>query len=228
MMPAVSRPSAVPSWQIVVPVRGGTVGKTRLTAIEGRRLSVVERRELALAMAADTVRAAVASGCGPVSVLTADEAVAAMARSCGADVLTDAGQGLNAELYASLTPLQHGTGVAVLLGDVPAARGDDLREALRLAQGVGRAYLPDWEGTGTALVAFAPEVADRAFAFGPESARRHRELGLAEVGLGLARLRCDVDTPRAWERAAGLGLGEATSAVRHRLLADPPGQRRGP
>lgn len=181
-----------------------------------------------MAMAADTLAAALEARCGPVCVLTADASVSALARSLGAETLRDRGRGLNAELYAALTHPGPDTGVAVLLGDLPAARGDDLREVLRLVMAqpaaphsapAPGAYLPDWEGTGTALVAFAPGVGERAVAFGAGSARRHHELGLAPVGLDLARLRCDVDTPAAWDLAVELGLGAATAAARTRLLA---------
>ncbi len=210
-----------PHWRLIVPVRGGALGKSRLTSIEGHPLTEPDRRDLMMAMAADTVAAAVASGCGPVGVLTADGLVADLARSLGADVVIDQGRGLNPELYAALAPVAPASGVAVLLGDLPAARAEEVREVLRQAESVRGAYVSDWEGVGTALVAYAPGLAERAFAFGLGSTQRHRELGLTPVGVGLPGIRCDVDTPAAWERSVGLGLGAATSAVRARLLGLP-------
>lgn len=108
-----------PHWRLIVPVRGGALGKSRLTSIEGHPLTEPDRRDLMMAMAADTVAAAVASGCGPVGVLTADGLVADLARSLGADVVIDQGRGLNPELYAALAPVAPASGVAVLLGICP-------------------------------------------------------------------------------------------------------------
>jgi 2-phospho-L-lactate/phosphoenolpyruvate guanylyltransferase len=221
MMPAVSSPKAPYEWQVVVPVRGGAVGKSRLRSIEGHVLTDIDRRDLALAMARDTVSAAVASARGPVLVLTADEAVQAMAADCGASVAPDGGRGLNAELACAVVALPPADGVCVLLGDLPAIRPADLAEALDQAGSTSAhgVVVPDWEGTGTTLVALAPGRLGRAgFCFGPDSARRHRQAGLREVGLHLVRLRSDVDTAQAWDRAVRLGLGPATTALRHRLL----------
>lgn len=224
-MPVVSSSRTAPGWRIIVPVRGGSAGKTRLTRIEGRPLSDVDRVALALAMAQDTVAAALASDCGPVWVLTADTHVAAIAVRMGASVVHDDGGGLNAELIRAARELTDAatTGradLAFLLGDLPALRPDDLRAALAQAgsPGRGRAYVPDWEGTGTALVTIDRATGPVRLAFGPDSARRHADLGLTAVGLQLERLRCDVDTPEAWERAVALGLGPMTAAARTGVL----------
>lgn len=207
-------------WHVVVPVRGGLAGKTRLVNIEGRPLNEADRVELAGAMAADTITAAVDSACGPVWVLTADPDTATLATRRGAGTIHDPGGGLNAALTSALAGIGSEFGVVVLLGDVPAARGPDLTEAVALGQRAGRAFVPDWEGTGTTLVAFSARERDRAvLAFGAGSARRHTDLGLLPIGLHLDRLRCDVDTPQAWDRALRLGLGPATAATRERLLA---------
>lgn len=221
MMPAVSSPTVPHEWRVIVPVRGGPVGKSRLRSIEGRILTDVDRRDLALAMARDTVAAALACARGPVLVLTDDETVEAMAAECGAAVAPDGGRGLNAELAGAVDSVAPTDGVCVLLGDVPAVRPADLAEALELAgcTSAPGVVVPDWEGTGTTLVALAPGRLGRAgFCFGPDSARCHRQAGLREVGLHLARLRSDVDTASAWDRAVLLGLGPATTALRGRLL----------
>ena len=216
-------------WRIVVPVRGGPVAKTRLTHIEGRALSLSERVEVALAMAADTVAAARASGCGPVTVRTADAQVAGRFRQDGVTVSMDEGRGLNAEIAAAAAESGDAddpvSGVVVLLGDLPALRADDVRAALAEVESlqVSRTYVPDREGTGTALVAIRPSENPLPLAFGPGSARRHSDLGFVAVGTGLARLRCDVDTPSGWERAVALGLGLASTRVRAALLD--PGRR---
>lgn len=227
MMPLVSSVLAPVPWQIIIPVRGGPVGKTRLASIEGRTLTGPERVDLALAMAQDTVTAAIASEVGPVRILTADEQVGILAFELGVPIVLDDGRGLNVELVRTGRFFFDGTissdGVAFLLGDLPALRPEDLRAALEEAvtRGGGRAFVPDGEGTGTALAAFHPAAGPIRLAFGPDSARQHEDLGLAAVGIGLDRLRCDVDTPQAWERALALGLGPATQTARAQILARP-------
>lgn len=212
-------PAPANRWHLVVPVRGGLAGKTRLVSIEGRSLSDPDRVQLAGAMAADTVAAAVASGCGPVSVLTADPDTATMATHLGAGTIEDLGGGLNQAVGAAADRVEPGVGLVVLLGDVPAVRGVDIATATVLGEEEGRAFVPDWEGTGTTLVAFSARERDRVrLGFGVGSAQRHTQLGLVAIGEHLDRLRCDVDTPRAWERALALGLGPATTAARLRLL----------
>lgn len=206
-------------WHVIVPVRGGLAGKTRLVSIEGHLLTEADRVELAAAMAADTIAAAVASACGPVSVLTSDPVTVDLASRLGAAGIDDSGGGLNAAVGAALTRIEPGVGVMVLLGDVPAVRGGDIAEVAAVGHSVGRAFVPDWEGTGTTLVAVSAGARDRALlGFGAGSARRHADLGLVSIGVHLDRLRCDVDTPQAWDRALSLGLGPVTAAARDRLL----------
>lgn len=219
MMPAVSPPVDRSSWRVVVPVRGGLAGKSRLTAVEDRPLAESERSALALAMARDTVRAAVAARRGSVVVLTADDAVATMAAACGAGVVADTGRGLNVELRA-VAATHPAAAVCALLGDLPTLAPSDLAELLDGAEGLDGpgAFVPDWEGTGTTCVAVVGRPGVPPFHFGPGSAERHRRAGLVPSALGLARLRTDVDTPLAWERAVALGLGPATAALRRRVL----------
>ena len=217
-----SSPVAPHSWTVLVPVRGGDSGKSRLSRIEGRPLSGSDRILLTLAMAQDTVDAAMAAQVGPVIVVTGDDEVSALARSRGAGVAVDGGRGLNAELSVAGDAVDRSRGVCALLGDLPALTPQALTAALAATVRTPRraAFVPDDEGAGTALVALAPGAAVRdPFRFGPDSARRHADAGLAPVGLHLASLRCDVDTGDAWTRALGLGLGPATAAARRSILS---------
>ena len=224
MMRAVSFSADPAAWRIIVPVRGGPAGKSRLAQIEGRPLTETERAEVALAMARDTLRAAVSAARGRVLVLTGDPVVASVAHESGAEVTTDGGQGLNTELAGAARTVPREMGVCVVLADLPAVRPEDLGAALDLADGVEGPgiVVPDWEGTGTALVAVTPAGRSSVvFGFGPGSATRHRRAGLLPAGLDLDRIRTDVDTSAAWDRAARLGLGASTAALRRRLLGPP-------
>lgn len=234
--PATASDGAPQHWRIIVPVRGGSAGKSRLSEVEGRRLRDADRRELTMAMARDTVTAAVRSGRGTVAVLTADGPVATMASDCGAWVIHDAGRGLNAELIATagasglLPPhtadpagaaTAAGEGICVVLGDLPCLLPADLCAVLDVAERAPAAgvVVADEDGTGTTTVAYAAHYrGTRTFRFGPGSAEQHRQAGLRIAGADRPRLRCDVDTSAGWDRAVELGLGAATSALRERLL----------
>ncbi len=197
-------PAPHPTWQLVLPVKGTDRAKTRLTVAEG-----VSRPALARAMALDTLAAALACPTvRTVLVVTSDDEVASAARAAGARVEADPGQGLNAAIRRGLA-LTDDEPVAVLLGDLPALRPDDLAEALAACAGLGAAFVPDAEGTGTVLLT-ADRPADVDPAFGSGSAARHGERA-RRLDLDLPRLRRDVDVAEALHAAVALGVGPLTA-----------------
>lgn len=101
-------------------------------------------------------------------------------------------------------------GWAALLGDLPALRSEDLREALERCSAEHSAVVPDADGTGTVLL--TSTVAPPTPRFGPGSAARHAE-DATLLELDLPRLRRDVDTVADLALALALGVGPATSAV---------------
>jgi 2-phospho-L-lactate/phosphoenolpyruvate guanylyltransferase len=206
------------SWSLVIPVKLLAQAKSRLAGIDGPR-----RSELALAMAADTIAAAVgAASVDAVLVVTDDPAVTDIAARLGALVLPDApAAGLNEALaygaaHSETTWPERGR--AGLAGDVPAARPEELTAALAAAARLGAAFVPDADGTGTVLYAAAPG-SDFRPQFGPASRDRHLATGAAEIGAAgsLTGLRRDVDTIADLRRAAEIGLGPRTRAL---LAAD--------
>ena len=121
--------------------------------------------------------------------------------------------------------------VAVLLGDVPALRPDDLDRALEVAARHPLAFAPDAEGTGTTL-ATARAGEQLTAHFGQDSAARHAAAGFADLaaahpGAIAPGLRRDVDTAEELRAAVALGVGERTSAVLRTLpdLAEAPAPR---
>jgi 2-phospho-L-lactate/phosphoenolpyruvate guanylyltransferase len=222
----VNRQSARPhplSWSLVIPVKVLAQAKSRLAGIEGAR-----RSQLALAMAADTIAAAVsAASVAAVLVVTDDPEVARIAAGLGALVLPDApAAGLNDALAYGAAHSEASwpeRGRAGLAGDLPAARPEELTAALAAAARLGAAFVPDADGTGTVLYAAAPGREFRP-QFGPASRDRHLHIGAAEIGAaeietagGLTGLRRDVDTVDDLRRAAEIGLGPRTRAL---LAAD--------
>lgn len=198
-----------PRWLLVVPVKESHRAKTRL--VPPHPLS---RPRLARAVALDTLdEVCRALPPAQVVVVTSDGVVAAAAGALGASVVPDPGAGLDAAVRAGwgATPGTGSpvTGWAVLLGDLPALRAEDLREALRACAVVPAAVVPDAEGTGTVLL--TATGAPPTPRFGPGSAARHGEHA-RRLELDLPRLRRDVDTLDDLAQAVRLGVGPRTAA----------------
>lgn len=207
---------AHPDWQVVVPVKGGPAAKTRLSV--GRRDL---RSAIAQAIAQDSVAAAVeCMPSGHLLVATADDEVAVWAGAAGARVVRDPGTGLRDAVRAGVDAVRGNARrgrrgpapVAVLLGDVPALRADDLRAALDACAEHPAAFVPDRDGTGTVLLT-ALDVDLLRPAFGRGSASAHAHAGHVRVDLDLARLRTDVDDPVSLAAALALGVGPRTASV---------------
>ena len=205
--------SATLTWSLVIPVKVLAQAKSRLTGLADRR-----RSELALAMAADTIAAAVqAQTVGAVVVVTDDPVVGDIAAALGAIVLPDTPQaGLNDALAHGAAYSEHrwpDRGRAGLAGDLPGLKPGELTAALGAAARVGAAFVPDAEGTGTTLYAAAPGT---RFCpqFGPASRDKHLAAGAMElIARELVGLRQDVDTIEDLRAATKIGLGPRTLAL---------------
>lgn len=195
-------PSRPVPFSLVLPVKGGELAKSRLALDAGTR------RRLALAIALDSVAAAVATG-ARTYVVTGDVTVARAVRELGARPVADPGNGLDAAVLAGVSAAGPGP-VAVLLADVPALRPADLIAALDAAAAYPLALVPDAEGSGTVLLtAHRADLLDPAF--GPGSSARHRDRGHVVVGRELTRLRRDVDDLVDLAAAQRLGVGARTT-----------------
>jgi 2-phospho-L-lactate guanylyltransferase len=206
------------TWSVVIPVKVLARAKSRLTGLAGPR-----RSELALALAADTVAAAV--GCPEVAaviVVSDDQAAAAELAGLGALVVPDEpDDGLNPALVhgaAVASSLRPAAGTGALAADLPALRPAELGRALRAAARWPQAFVPDAAGSGTTLYTATPGARFQP-RFGAQSRQRHLSAGVAELDLeGIAGLRRDVDTAADLDSAAGLGLGPRTAAIAPQLL----------
>jgi 2-phospho-L-lactate guanylyltransferase len=205
------------------------------------------RRELALALASDTVSAVVA--CPEVArviVVTSDPEAGPRLSALGALIIPEAEaveadaafapraaprpspdgsqHQLNAALRRGAAVAARrwpGTGLAALTADLPALRPAELAVALRAAAGTaGPSFVPDAAGVGTTLYAVVPGAEFRPM-YGGASRARHAAGGAAELALGgIAGLRQDVDTPDDLRAAVALGVGPRTVGVAAELLAD--------
>ena len=219
-MPA--QPAATPlTWSLVVPVKVLARAKSRLATLAGP-----DRPALALAMAADTVAAAVACpDVDRVIVVTDDPRAAQVLAGLGAIIIAErADEGLNPALrHGAAHASAHWprSGVGALAADLPALRPGELGAALRMAARWPQAFVPDASGCGTTLYTVRPGTAFRP-RFGPGSAARHRAAGAVELAdPGLASLRRDVDEAADLRRAGDLGLGTRTAAIAGRLARGP-------
>ncbi|QAY72776.1 2-phospho-L-lactate guanylyltransferase [Agromyces protaetiae] len=209
------------SWTVVIPVKSPARAKTRLAP----ELDPAARAALARAFATDTVAVALATpGVSRVLVVGDEPALAGAAEHVLEVAVRGLGVAITDGIAAARSDASGGTdvSVAVLLGDLPALRADELAAALDAASGHPLAFVRDADGTGTTLataragVPFAPR-------FGHESAREHAAAGFVELEASdpsaWPTLRRDVDTAAALADARALGVGPATSAVLHGLAA---------
>jgi 2-phospho-L-lactate guanylyltransferase len=198
-------------WSLVVPVKVLARAKTRLAAAAGPY-----RERLALALAGDTVAAAIRSArVRQVVVVTDDGLAASELAALGADVVADEPDaGLNPALvHGAARRAGSGDGVGALSADLPALRPAELTRALDSAAAVARGFVADADGTGTTLYTARPGAAFTP-AFGPHSRARHRAQGARELpAAGISGLRRDVDTLEDLRAALALGVGPRTAAV---------------
>lgn len=232
------------AWSLVVPVKPLRRAKSRLAVLAGP-----DRERLALAVALDTVSAALRCSQVRAVVVVTDDPVAAPALAdLGARVVAD-------EPDAGLNPaLRHGAGVAAgttastaastaentagttdppiggvdgvgaLSADLPALRPEELSRALAEAGGWSHAFVPDAAGAGTTLYT-ARWGEPFGPAFGPGSRRRHLDMGAHELTVSdIATVRRDVDTPADLEVALRLGVGPRTAEVVETLGLRVPGR----
>ncbi|MEO8518290.1 MAG: 2-phospho-L-lactate guanylyltransferase [Dermatophilaceae bacterium] len=206
------RPPSIDRWRLIVPVKGQPAAKSRLHPPPG-----VARADLAHAFALDTISAALA--CIPPAqlvVVTSDDPTAAFVRDEGARVVAETGHGLNLAARQGIEYIEAVMGpgpTAILLGDIPTLRPQDLSDALCACAEHARAFVPDAWGGGTVLLsALSSEDLDPRF--GPSSAARHAH-DCVRLELDLPALRTDVDDDQALRRAVEIGVGRHTAAVLH-------------
>jgi 2-phospho-L-lactate/phosphoenolpyruvate guanylyltransferase len=204
-------------WCLVVPVKRLALAKSRLAAVAGPH-----REALALAFAADTVTAALASpAVAAVFVVTDDALAGCVLGDIGALVLADEPDaGLNPALaYGGRHAAERypGLGIGALSADLPALRSAELTHALARASSFPSAVVSDAAGSGTTLYA-ASAIAAFSPAYGPGSLGLHLAGGAHLLaGAGLDSLRRDVDTPADLSDALRMGVGAHTAAVAAQL-----------
>jgi 2-phospho-L-lactate guanylyltransferase len=200
------------TWTLVVPVKTLVAAKTRLSAAAGPY-----RAALAVAIACDTVEAALSCTLvARVVVVTGDPVAAAALGEVGAHVVDDPEAGLNAALRRGAQEavrLAPADAVGALQADLPALRPVELALVLTAAAEFDQMFLPDAVEVGTTFYGVRPGVPFTP-GFGGESRDRHLRRGAKELQLdGIDSIRRDVDTPDDLQVALALGVGPRTTAV---------------
>jgi 2-phospho-L-lactate guanylyltransferase len=199
-------------WSLVVPVKRLEVAKSRIS------LGTADRADLALAMATDTVAAAVACTLVSHVVVVTDDARAIAALS-GPDVTIVADEpdsGLNPALRHGAAAAD-GRRIVAVSADLPALTATDLATVLVAASRHSSGVVADQTGTGTTVLT-AASAAAFAPSFGAASFAAHRRAGSVDLtAIAAPSVRRDVDTVEELRVALGLGVGEATQRVVARL-----------
>ena len=210
-------------WTVVIPVKAPAIGKSRLSPA----VADAARAELARAFALDTIAAAVgARSVARVIVVGDDPSLAGdaefLAEPSTPGLLPAIRHGIaharsgSRDATASLLDPREAA-VAVLLGDLPVLRPEELYAVLEAASRHPLAFVRDADGTGTTLVTAAPGVPLEP-RFGPGSAARHAEAGFVELEASAAPgLTRDVDTVDGLETVLHHGVGDHTAEVVARL-----------
>lgn len=187
-------------WAIV-PAKTLEQAKTRLAQV----LSPEERRALSLAMLRDVLSAlSGAEHLDGVAVVTADAALASVARELGAEVIPEQTTGQNTALEAGVdyARAQGATEALIVSADLPRLCSATIEQLLAQARQNEQSRLvllaPSHEGTGTnAMLQRPPGVIP--FLFGLNSLQQHQRAAAERgVPVELARARelaFDVDLP---------------------------------
>ena len=198
-----------------MPVRDFQSAKSRLG---GARVAT---DRLARAFLEDVLAAlSRAQGITDILVATHDPSVAAVVTESGARTIDDHGHpGINAAAAHAATFRAPGTGIAVLVSDLPCLTDEAVDLALRLAEPHPTSFVPDLEGSGTSMW-LSPHGAGLPSHFGVQSRRAHGAAGAVDLVIShpdaadsLLPARLDVDTESALDRAVAHGVGPRTAAA---------------
>lgn len=190
-------------WWVVIPLKDTRRAKSRLRGPRG------ERRRLAIAMAQDTLSAAVeAAGVEGVLAVCQTEDDSDLFSLAGVTVAVREALGINEAITAGALAVfaaDPEANIAVLPGDLPYLQPAELDVALVKAATLDSACVADRDGTGTTLfTARAGQALSPAY--GEGSLRAHLDGGAIELGMPVwSGLRRDVDEPDDLVVNASLG-----------------------
>jgi 2-phospho-L-lactate guanylyltransferase len=206
---------------ILVPVKNLKAAKQRLAPV----LEARARRELAIAMLADTLAALAHSG-AEVSLVTSDPFAIELGRAHGFDIILDKANLSETDAIELATNILVARGVEstlVVPADIPLIKPAEIRTIVENAPPAGSVLVPSRDKQGTNAVWRKPA---RLFPlrFGNHSFMAHLAAAIRTdyscVVLSLAGIALDIDTPQDLAEL-GRAPGERTSQVLARKLGFP-------
>ena len=207
-----------PTVGLIIPVKRLDQAKSRLwNGRLGARFDVrAAREDLVVAMALDTVEAALAAeAVAQVLIVTTDPRSFERLQDLDVKLMIDADSGgLNAALRLGAREMRNAfphLQLGALNADLPALLPADLDAAIRESAD-RRSYCADREGRGTTLL-LAARTGDLRPHFGANSALAHRASAARPLLGSWPSLRRDVDTVDDLDAAVALGVGARTSAA---------------
>jgi 2-phospho-L-lactate guanylyltransferase len=209
---------AAVSWTVIIPVKDLSRAKSRMA--DGRPAP----SDLARAFLADVLDAV--HPCPLVDriiVATSDPEAMAIATAHGALSVDDTGHpGINAGATWAARSATAGTGVAVMVSDLPRLTTAAVSRVLELASAHPVSFVADLQGTGTTMwLALSPTLMPPHF--GAESRQAHLATGAVDLverypDQVLLPARADADTP---EHLEGAGAGRLGPHTRQALDGNP-------
>jgi 2-phospho-L-lactate guanylyltransferase len=203
------------SWSVIVPMKDTTTAKSRMGG------TATERRQLAIAMARDTLCAVANAELVERVLVVCDRAEDIESFSLpGVEVLVVEGGSLNAAVLAGAARIRAGdpgAALASLPGDLPYLRSTELDVALAKASRFSRCCVADPAGVGTTLLTARPST-DLLPCYGEDSLLAHRAGGAIELNLPVWwGLRRDVDLPEDLKHGVSLGFRTRGLLERRRI-----------
>ena len=204
----------------LVPVKDLTQAKERLSPL----LSPAERYALAAAMLDDVLGALrQTSALERIALVTRDPHALALAAQWGFEVVEEEpGGDLTAAVESGVKVCRErgASSLAVIPGDIPLLRAEDVDCVLGHGEQYGVVIVPSWDSRGTNTILLRPPDALQ-LRFGSRSFFPHvnqaKEAGLSYKVVRLTRVALDIDTPEDLARLAPQAIGTRSYAVLEKM-----------
>lgn len=201
------------AWTVIVPVKPLGEAKSRL------RIDQPSADAWARAFLSDVLAAVSAvERISTTIVATSDTEVSSIAQQWGAIVVDDSrAPGINRAVAHAARYAREGSGIAVVVSDLPLLTPEALTRVLEYADEHRTSFLADLGGTGTTMW-MTHDRRDLPPHFGSHSRAAHAAAGAHDIAEyaqdpGLLPARSDIDTHADLERAGDEHLGPATRAL---------------
>ena len=204
----------------LVPVKDLTQAKERLSPL----LSPAERHTLAVAMLDDVLVALrQTSALERIALVTRDPHALSLAAQWGFEVVDEEpGGDLTAavELGVKVCRERGASSLAVIPGDIPLLRAEDVDCVLQHGEQYGVVIVPSWDSRGTNIILLRPpdvlQLRFGSWSFFPH-VKQAKQAKLSYKVVRLPRVALDIDTPEDLARLAPQAIGTRSYAVLEKM-----------